>query len=48
MDAGGVESDYFVMGLDIFAYLAVEVLQFRVMLEAEAVAFCKLAVLVKR
>ena len=47
MNTRCVEPYDFIMRLDVSAYLAVEFLQFRVMLETEAVAFNKLAVLVK-
>ena len=47
MNARCVEPHDFVMSFDISAYLAVKFLQFRVVIEAEAVPFCKFAVLVK-
>ena len=48
MDSGRIHTDYFVMRLDIPAYLAVEPRKIRMMFEAEAVSFDKLTVFVER
>ena len=48
MDSGRIHTDYFVVRLDITAYLAVELRKVRMMIETEAVSFDKLAVFVER
>jgi hypothetical protein len=48
MDSGRIHTDYFVVRLDITAYLAVELRKIRMMVETEAVSFDKFAVFVER
>ena len=48
MDSRSIHADYFVVRLDISAYLAVKLRKVRMMVETEAVSFNKLAVFVER